>query len=61
MAKLDLGFSSIRELTSYVAGLATLYYGVVEAGADRQFIIITAGFALLGLPVVGSIFEKKEK
>lgn len=59
MANIPLGFTSVREITSYVVGLATLYYGVVEAAADRQLVIIGAGLGLLGLPVVGSFFEKK--
>lgn len=58
-SKLALGFTSIRELLSYLLGTGILIYGVVEAPPDRQLIVVGAGLSLLGLPIVGSIFDKK--
>jgi hypothetical protein len=37
-----------------------LIYGVVEASPDRQLVVVGAGLALLGAPIVGGIFERKE-
>lgn len=57
--KLPLGFQSIREAMSYMLGAATLGYGVLEAPADKALVVVGAGLGLLGLPIVGGLFEKK--
>lgn len=57
--RLQSGFTSLRELLSYLLGTGVLIYGVVEAPADRQLVVVGAGLALLGAPIVGGIFEKK--
>lgn len=57
--KIESGFTSVREIVSYFLGAGVLIYGVVEASPDRQLIVVGAGLALLGAPVVGGIFEKK--
>lgn len=56
---LAFGFSSVRELLSYILGTGILIYGVLEAPPDRQLIVVGAGLSLLGLPIVGGIFDKK--
>lgn len=53
------GFNSVRELLSYILGTGILIYGVVEAPPDRQLIVVGAGLSLLGLPIVGGLFEKR--
>ena len=60
MSKLNSGFSSLRELLSYLLGAGVLLYGVVEASPDKQLVVVGAGLALLGAPIVGNLFEKKE-
>lgn len=59
MSRLTSGFTSLREVLSYLLGAGVLLYGVLEAPPDRQLIVVGAGLSLLGLPVVGTIFEKK--
>lgn len=56
---LPSGFTSVREVFSYLLGTGVLLYGVVEAAPDRQLVVVGAGLALLGAPIVGGIFEKK--
>lgn len=56
---LPSGFTSLREVISYLIGTGVLVYGVVEAPSDRQLVVVGAGLALLGAPIVGGIFEKK--
>lgn len=58
--KLQSGFSSLREIISYVLGAGTLLYGITAAASDRALIVVGAGLGLLGAPIVGSIFDKKE-
>lgn len=57
--RLSSGFTSVREMISYAIGAGVLLYGVLEAAADRQLVVVGAGLALLGAPIVGGIFEKK--
>jgi hypothetical protein len=60
LSRLPLGFASVREVASYFLGAATLWYGAVQAPTDKAWIIVGAGLGLLGLPMVGGFFEKKE-
>lgn len=60
MSKIALGFTTVRELISYGLGAATLGYGVLEAEPDKALVVVGAGLGLLGLPIVGGFFEKKE-
>lgn len=57
--KLALGFTTVRELSSYLLGAGALIYGVVGAPADKALVVVGAGLALLGAPIVGGLFEKK--
>lgn len=57
--KFASGFSTLRELGSYLLGAGTLIYGVVGAPADKALVVVGAGLALLGAPIVGGMFEKK--
>lgn len=56
---LPSGFGSVKEILSYVLGAGALLYGFEFAAPDRALLAVGAGMALLGAPVVGSIFEKK--
>lgn len=58
--RIESGFTSVRELLSYLLGAGVLLYGVVEASPDRQLVVVGAGLALLGAPIVGGIFEGKK-
>lgn len=55
------GFATLREVLSYVLGAAVLIYGVTFAEPDRAYLVVGAGLALLGSPIVGSIFDRKDK
>lgn len=59
--RFDSGFGSVREMLSYAIGGFALYYGIVEAQPGSQLIVVGAGLTLMGLPVIGSIFGKKEE
>lgn len=58
-AKIKSGFANVREILSYILGAGVLLYGVVGASSDKAIIVVGAGLALLGAPIVGTIFEKK--
>lgn len=60
MSRMSLGFTSLREVTSYILGAGTLIYGVLGAPTDKALIVVGAGLALLGAPIVGGKFEKKD-
>ena len=59
MSRLPSGFSSIREISSYILGAGALIYGITAAASDKAYFAVGAGLALIGSPIVGSIFEKK--
>ena len=59
MPRMPSGFASLREVVSYLIGTGVLVYGVVMAEQDRQLVIIGAGLALLGSPMVGGLFDRK--
>ncbi len=59
MARLVSGFASLREMVSYALGSSILLYGVLVAPSDKALIVVGAGLALVGAPIVGTIFEKK--
>lgn len=59
MSRFASGFSNFREVLSYLLGTGVLLYGVVIAPPDRQLVVVGAGLALLGAPIVGTIFERK--
>jgi hypothetical protein len=60
LSRLPLGFASVKETLTYAFGVATLWYGVVQAAPDKALIVVGAGLGLLGLPVLGGLFDKKE-
>ena len=60
MSKLQSGFTSIRELLSYLLGAGTLIYGITTASSDKALVVVGAGLGLLGAPIVGGIFDKKD-
>ena len=61
MSRMSSGFTSVRELLSYILGAGVLIYGVVEAAPDRQLVVVGAGLALLGAPIVGGMFGGGDK
>lgn len=61
MSGLKSGFDSLKELGQYLLGAGVLIYGVTTASADKALIVVGAGLALLGAPIVGSIFDKTPK
>ena len=60
-SRMASGFANLREILSYVLGAGVLVYGVTEAPTDKAYIVVGAGLALLGAPMVGTIFDKKTK
>lgn len=59
-SKFEVGFSSLKELMSYLLGAGVLVYGVGFAEPDRQLVVVAAGLSMLGLPIVGGLFEGKK-
>lgn len=59
-ARLALGFTSFKELFINMLGAGVLIYGVTGAAADRALLVVGAGFGLLGIPLAGNIFERKQ-
>jgi hypothetical protein len=59
--RLKSGFTSVRELLSYAIGTGVLLYGVLGAASDKALVVVGAGLALLGAPIVGSVFDKKDE
>jgi hypothetical protein len=59
--RLRSGFTTVREIFSYALGTGVLVYGVAYASADRALIVVGAGLALLGAPIVGDVFDRKTK
>jgi hypothetical protein len=60
VSRLPLGFTSVKELITYSLGAVTLWYGVTQAPSDKALMVVGAAFGLLGLPVIGGFFEKKD-
>jgi hypothetical protein len=58
--RLPSGFASIREALSYALGAGALIFGITVADPDKAYFAVGAGLALIGSPIVGSIFDKKD-
>lgn len=57
--RLQLGFSSVKEIITYVLGALTFGYGALEAPTDKAWLVCGGGLAMLGLPLAGNLFDKK--
>lgn len=57
---LPSGFTSLRDLLSFISGVGIIAHEVWWAGGHPQVAILTVGVALAGLPVVFGADEKRK-
>lgn len=59
-SRLPLGFASVKEILISTLGGGMLVFGITGASPDARWLAVAGGLGLLGVPVAGSFFEKKD-